>query len=521
MPRLMACRRPAATPASPTAPTAASTRSSSTPARPPPTSSSPPTAVPPGAPQRPSPPPTGRTLRWTQATRTSFTSPTPTSTSQPAASPATNPPTAASLGDRSSLSAIPSPRPATSNQAGCAAGVRNEVARSTDGGATWTITELTIVQGGACIGAQAGRGIFCINAGGSSFRSRSHPIMGVKPSDPTHVYMVYSGGDLEPNGTYSCGGGTGNHSDTLFRKSTDGGATWSAPVKINSDPVGANKDHYYPWMSVLPNGQIWVGWNDRRDDANDFLSKWYQAHSNDEGATWLDINGAPGNDVVADVQTQPSTFIGDYHGLGAGGNGVGNVLGMWFDSRISAAGDAFTDPQAPPPLGPTPTPTATATASPSPTATRTPTPTSTPSATACPGNQYTITPGTDTIVAGTTDTGSHCDDCITTVALPFSFQLYGNSYSSVNLSSNGTAQFVTSDSTFVTVCIPWASHDFTIHALFEDTRSDAALSGCSTYPGGSCGIYTSVSGTSPNRIFNIEWRTVLFGNNASRCKCRS
>src|SRR5439155_1493906 len=88
---------------------------------------------------------------------------------------------------------------------GCSAGVRNEVARSTDGGATWTITELTIVQGGACTSAQAGRGIFCINGAGSSFRSRSHPIMGVNPSDPTHVYMVYSGGDLEPTGTYSCG----------------------------------------------------------------------------------------------------------------------------------------------------------------------------------------------------------------------------------------------------------------------------------------------------------------------------
>ena len=70
--------------------------------------------------------------------------------------------------------------------AGCAAGVRNEVARSTDGGATWTVTaELNIVQGGACSTAQAGRGIFCINAGGSSFRSRSHPIMGISPTDPT------------------------------------------------------------------------------------------------------------------------------------------------------------------------------------------------------------------------------------------------------------------------------------------------------------------------------------------------
>src|SRR6476619_4300547 len=171
---------------------------------------------------------------------------------------------------------------------GCAAGVRNEVARSTDGGATWAVTaELNIVQGGACSTAQAGRGIFCINAGGSSFRSRSHPIMGISPTDPSHVSMVYSGGDLES--AYTCGGSTGFHGDTLFRRSTDGGVTWTAPAKINTDPQG--KDQYYPWMSVLPNGQIWVGWNDRRDDTNNFLSKWYQAHSNDEGTTWLDIAG--------------------------------------------------------------------------------------------------------------------------------------------------------------------------------------------------------------------------------------
>ena len=31
-------------------------------------------------------------------------------------------------------------------------------------------------------------------------------------------------------------------------------------------------------------------------------------------------------------------------------------------------------------------------------------------------------------------------------------------------------------------------------------------------PGGTCGIFTSVSGTAPNRIFNIEWRTVYFAD---------
>src|SRR5207237_1214383 len=41
----------------------------------------------------------------------------------------------------------------------------------------------------------------------------------------------------------------------------------------------------------------------------------------------------------------------------------------------------------------------------------------------CPPSQYTITPGTATIVPGTVDTGNHTDDGVTTVSLPFSFQL--------------------------------------------------------------------------------------------------
>src|SRR6266536_2182577 len=266
---------------------------------------------------------------------------------------------------------------------GCSAGVRNELARSTDGGATWNVTaELNIVQGGACSSTQAGRGIFCINASGNSFRSRSFPVIGISPANPQHVYMVYSGGDLES--AYTCAGSTGFHSDTLFRKSTDGGVTFTAPKKINTDPQG--KDQYYPWMAVTASGQIWVGWNDRREDANNCLSRWYQSYSNDEGTTWLTVAGPPGNDPVADVQTQPSTFIGDYHGLGAR-NGRG--LGMWFDSRISAAGDAYTDPQVRLQGTPTPTPTAsptigqtpTPTVTPTPTATATHTPTATPTAT--------------------------------------------------------------------------------------------------------------------------------------------
>jgi hypothetical protein len=132
----------------------------------------------------------------------------------------------------------------------------------------------------------------------------------------------------------------------------------------------------------------------------------------------------------------------------------------------------------------------------------------------CPPSQYTITAGTDAIVPGTTDSGSHCDDCITMVPLPFTFHLYDQMYTAVNLSSNGNAQFVTTDSTFISQCIPWASHDFNILPMFEDLKTDVEP-GCAGFPGGNCGIFTTVEGTPPNRIFDIEWRAVLFGNTSS------
>ena len=140
----------------------------------------------------------------------------------------------------------------------------------------------------------------------------------------------------------------------------------------------------------------------------------------------------------------------------------------------------------------------------------------------CPPTQYVIAPGADAIVPGTTDTGNHADDGDTAVALPFSFKLYGNTYNSVNVNSNGRLDFVTVNEPlgYITQCLPALTpnvgpYDYTIFGLWEDMRTDSQT-GCSGFPGGQCGIFTSVSGVAPNRIFNIEWRTVLFNNTASR-----
>ncbi len=133
----------------------------------------------------------------------------------------------------------------------------------------------------------------------------------------------------------------------------------------------------------------------------------------------------------------------------------------------------------------------------------------------CPPTQYVITPGADPIVAGTTDTGNHTDDGDTSVALPFPFKLYGNTYNSVNVNSNGRLDFVVVNETlgYQTACLPappnQGPYDYTIFPLWQDLRTDSQT-GCSGFPGGVCGIFTSVSGVAPNRIFNIEWRAVTY-----------
>jgi hypothetical protein len=133
--------------------------------------------------------------------------------------------------------------------------------------------------------------------------------------------------------------------------------------------------------------------------------------------------------------------------------------------------------------------------------------------------QYVITQGTDEIVPGDTDIGNHCDGCDTFIPLPFNFQLYGNTYTGVNVGDNGRLDFVNVNEPggYITACLPappnyltGMPYDNTIFPLWQDMRTDAPLDGCANFPGGTCGIFTSVTGSAPNRIFNIEWRTVLY-----------
>jgi len=136
-------------------------------------------------------------------------------------------------------------------------------------------------------------------------------------------------------------------------------------------------------------------------------------------------------------------------------------------------------------------------------ATHTPTANVTPSATSSatpvchPDSDYvtTVSMGA-TIVPGTVDVGNHCDDCTTTVSLPFTYYFYGRPFQTANLSSNGNLQFVSNNPAHQNSCLPATTFDYAIMPLWDDLRTDCQGQG----------IFTSVTGTAPNRIFNIEWR---------------
>ena len=139
------------------------------------------------------------------------------------------------------------------------------------------------------------------------------------------------------------------------------------------------------------------------------------------------------------------------------------------------------------------------------TVTSTPTITGTPTAipTCGPGSEYLVGQVTGaSIVPGVNDIGNHCDDCTTAISLPFAYNLYGLTFNNAVIGSNGTMAFSGNQNSFGNTCLPNSVFNNAILPHWDDLRTDGT---------GNYGIFTSVSGSDPNMIFNIEWRACLYG----------
>ncbi len=78
----------------------------------------------------------------------------------------------------------------------------------------------------------------------------------------------------------------GDPCDIMFCRSTDGGLTWSMPMRINDDQSATNTQ-WFGTMSVAPDGRIDAIWLDTRSaPAGSDSSALYYSFSTDQGKTW-------------------------------------------------------------------------------------------------------------------------------------------------------------------------------------------------------------------------------------------
>ena len=116
-----------------------------------------------------------------------------------------------------------------------------------------------------------------------------------------NVYMLAS---VQPSGFT-------NGSDVMFVRSTNGGITFSAPRRINDDPVNHAKWHWFGTLSVAPSGRIDVVWYDTRNSPNNVTSQLFYSFSIDGGNTWSP-NVAVSNPFNPFIGYPNQSKIGDY-----------------------------------------------------------------------------------------------------------------------------------------------------------------------------------------------------------------
>jgi putative cell wall-binding protein len=191
-----------------------------------------------------------------------------------------------------------------------------ELAKSTDGGATFTRTPIGDV-GPAPATAPAPAGF------------SGYPRIAVDPKSGALyvVYLGYNFGDL----------------DTVIQHSTDGGATWSAPLRVNDDPKGNGMRQLAARVAVAPNGRVDVTWLDTRASYPSAIvpkpggsGDVYYASSTDGGVTFSANRRISDRSVNLDEALLPRigtyTLMGESPVMAELGNDA--LLFAWTDPRF-------------------------------------------------------------------------------------------------------------------------------------------------------------------------------------------
>lgn len=170
------------------------------------------------------------------------------------------------------------------------------VIRSSDRGATWSAA--SIVSSHRPLGAR-------------------DPTTGQVIRDGSVLAQMAAGADGTLHVVWQDGRFTGQRDAIAYARSSDAGLTWTAPVRVNSDPSVAA---FTPQVHVADDGTVGVAFYDLRSDTADALTlptDYWLARSRD-GVAWTETRISGPFDLML-APNAGGLFLGDYMGLASAG----------------------------------------------------------------------------------------------------------------------------------------------------------------------------------------------------------
>ena len=110
--------------------------------------------------------------------------------------------------------------------------------------------------------------------------------------------------------------------------------------RVNNDPFGNGRHHFFPWATGKSDGSVYVGWYDDRNDPALTKVEYFVGKSTDGGNTFPTQQAVSTRSFNPCVGFPGCGFFGDYTQIVAGPDGV--VHAAWSDTRDGATMQIYT-----------------------------------------------------------------------------------------------------------------------------------------------------------------------------------
>ncbi|MCZ7612571.1 MAG: glycoside hydrolase [Ignavibacteriaceae bacterium] len=134
------------------------------------------------------------------------------------------------------------------------------------------------------------------------------------------IYIITTQRNLAP---------AGSDPDVILNRSTDGGQTWSAGIRVNQDPINNGKIQYFPAIHVDKTGGLNIIFYDDRNTTPDSTGV-FLARSEDGGNTWKEFEISDKNFKPIPIGGLGQGYQGDNISITSANN---KLWPFWMDNR--------------------------------------------------------------------------------------------------------------------------------------------------------------------------------------------